>query len=145
VTLEPPALPDLEERVRWRGAVAVFGPGASTFGNALAEGLGANIVRIELRHAAGWKSIDATVHCHPSALLDLVRSLRGNEALTLGIGSPFALAVQADLSVCILGRAGFRALAPIERRLARSAELVLEEPRLATARALADRLAGSVR
>jgi hypothetical protein len=154
VPLERPALPALPSRLAWPGrSVAVFGPGAGDFAAALRDGLAeagreVHEVLAELRHAAGYalepQGAATVIHAHPDALLEALGAVGarcGPGSFTIGVGAPFAAAVEADRVVWIEGSATLLTLPAALRPVARRADLVLEEPREGVARALARRLA----
>lgn len=145
VPLARPTLRELPERSRWPGAVAVIGQGATPFAERLAQtltelGVAARVLRVELRHAPGHDVEGDVVHAHPDALGPALEAARASSsAITIGVGLPFAAAVVGDLTVWIRDGGG-APLGPIERAITTEARLVLDEPRLATADALAERL-----
>ncbi len=138
--LSRPALPEIAEPLRWRRSVSVFGARAEEFAVELARVLGARLVRVELRHAEGFVQKDDVLYAHPSVLKDAIASAM-DDRITVGVGSAFAAAVTSDLAVFVRAGESPLALSPVERRLARDARLMLEEPRIRTAQLLGEMLA----
>lgn len=156
VPLERPALPAIEARLEAPSAVAVFGIGAQAFARALADALAtrgraATVVSTQLTHARGFDLVESNdgaakgelqLYSDPSTLEEAMRHLFATDrGLVIGVGEAFAVAVRAPLTVWISGGASVVSLPSSLRTTAREARLVLESPRLETARALAERVA----
>lgn len=159
--LTRPALPAIDERLRWPGTlVCVIGRDASRFAEAMLAQLREHDVpargmRVELRHAEGSaleraafdgaRNEDAVLRANPDALVAALADARPEEdgALTIGAGLALAAAATPDLLVWIRAGESLLALGERERAIASEAALILEEPREETARALADALAGT--
>lgn len=144
--LTRPELPEIERRISWPRAIAIFGSGADAFASHLASALrerGADprVLRVELRHAEGFEQKDDVLSASPGALIDALESVR-SDALTIGVGAPFALAVECSVVIHIRGnvRSLSLSLSPAQRALVARAHLVLEEPREGVAAALASLL-----
>lgn len=147
VALTRPTLERAPAPISWARSVAVFGHESARFAGALATRLAAlgtlvRLLRVELRHTHGHELGVSHLHVHPDALQSGLEEARASAAgaLTVGVGVPFAAGVQADLTLWIRAGESLLTLGPVERALSREADLILEEPRLATAEALADHL-----
>jgi hypothetical protein len=151
VSLSRPVLREAPaQRAAWPGSVAVLGRDAAAFAERLRDqllgrGTPARVLRVELRHASGFDRhhgpLDTRIDTHPEALADAVADARAaSSGVTIGVGTPFAAAVRAELVIFLRAGESLLTLPPLERMLAREAHLVLDEPRLETADALAARL-----
>jgi hypothetical protein len=153
VPLERPALPSIEVRLEAPSGISIFGAGGLAFGRALAEALAAaghasTLSWVQLTHARGFDLVSGPserelhLHSDPSTLMEGLRSFFATDrGFVIGVGEAFAVAVHAPRTVWISGGASALSLPAPLRAVARAAQLVLESPRVETARALAKRMA----